>query len=1114
MTTTAEFQQCPDYFESRDACTAFSKESWKNPVTNARYGPDRHNSWDKGYNQCVFHAGDVEQFDEYRDAVNGDACLQDIPLHSNTFNLWQTEHWDGYRSPTAEVCSNTFDYIFHKFKKGIYVKILAGELKVFLPFSKNKFRNEWGDRIKVDTKRFADIEAFLRYINTIDNIERKKANLRPYPFNKAKINFDTSTWFANNCILRYEFPVNEGDSNVLNVKNMMEELCKERRIPDIEFFMNRRDFPLLKKNGTEPYDAIWGKNHPLVSYAFDKYLPILSMSKTSEYADVLIPTHEDWARVQGPHNKWFPPCTAYNDNFDMPWIDRKPTAVFRGSTTGCGVTVNSNQRLRLAYIASNTGSLDGIPLLDAGVTKWKTRPRQIEGSELQTIEPGRLMPFDLVSYLTPSQQSHYKYIINVAGHVSAFRLSYELSMGCTVIMVETPWKIWFSDMLIPYVHYVPVKFDLSDLVDRVEWCRKHDKECETMASNAKLFFQTYLQRDNILDFMQKTLVDLKQEIGIYLYNVVSPLDIQIEEERNTITRFYPSDTDKSISDISKVPRGGRTYGTLQGTQWLINMIIDRGSFRDVATKVNKIFSNKLGIVQGYALAGIPLAVKSTNDPQKKKEHIHEAYIGTEEINKLVKLIPNFAYIYGSFEDGDSYNVITEYIHGITFSDYISGPSFKYKDFLLIILQLCLALEVAQNSCGFVHWDLAPWNIMIQERDTPVEFDYLLSHDKIYRVETTLIPVIIDFGKSHVIHNQRHHGFIDMYRTSTIQDPITLILKSVKEILGRKSRVVDYDLTLTFRLIEFMTGTDRYPKATFSNVQDLKTFVSNESRYQPLTLTGKGQLEELGPMDLFSYIKEMVNYTFPIKTTKVYNSVMDRDNAMQVFEYMLSSDDQSRAQTYLNVFSRLETCIIPKPTNLFLVYYTAQSLSDGIIAVYNSMATFVKKAKLDPTPFQNSYDNVLATIRDTYSSAISTLEEKNVSHSVDEFATLIPSPYTEKTFLLPGVINNIIDDLLSVDQDLDDLSWPADIVRMMFANDGEYSLSEAHRTYYLKVFEDLLNVKGVNMINNSATLPTLRHVSKEVYSRNIEVLSQKLTDGNCDDSERYMEMYEQVLSEVQ
>ncbi len=82
---------------------------------------------------------------------------------------------------------------------------------------------------------------------------------------------------------------------------MFDELCATREVPDIELFINRRDFPLLTKNGTEPYYNIFGKDHSLDSKSLklisEGMCPILSMCTSDMYADIVIPTHEDWARV-------------------------------------------------------------------------------------------------------------------------------------------------------------------------------------------------------------------------------------------------------------------------------------------------------------------------------------------------------------------------------------------------------------------------------------------------------------------------------------------------------------------------------------------------------------------------------------------------------------------------------------------------------------------------------------------------------------------------------------------------------------------------------------------------------------------------------------------------
>ncbi len=41
------------------------------------------------------------------------------------------------------------------------------------------------------------------------------------------------------------------------LRHMLDTLCAEREVPDVEFFLNKRDFPMLKADLTEPYDFLY-----------------------------------------------------------------------------------------------------------------------------------------------------------------------------------------------------------------------------------------------------------------------------------------------------------------------------------------------------------------------------------------------------------------------------------------------------------------------------------------------------------------------------------------------------------------------------------------------------------------------------------------------------------------------------------------------------------------------------------------------------------------------------------------------------------------------------------------------------------------------------------------
>ena len=1071
-----------DFYSSQQECMAAS--SRRKEQTNPRY---------KQFNQTHFTAGDEEQFQQYRDATNGSVCKPDIPLADNKFSDVSIPTWSKYKDLQATAVINTFRYIFNKFKKGIFVKIVDNKVRVFLPFSKANFTNEWSHKIRVDN-RYKTINDFLHYI----------ADLSGYRFNPRSVNSNIDEWYGNNCLIRYDF--SEGDSNVGNVKNMLEVMCQKRVIPDIEFFINRRDFPLLTRDATEPYNNIWdGIDIPLQSHNYPKYCPILSMSTSDRYADLAMPTWDDWARVQSHDNVWFPKsCSNYNHDFDSDWDNKIPMAVFRGGTTGCGVTIDTNPRLKL--VAISMGNKD---YLDAGITNWNLRPRKLQGKDyLETINI-KSLPFQLSPKLTPVEQSKYKYIVNVDGHVSAFRLSLELNMGSVILLVKSSWKLWYSDMLIEYIHYVPVREDMSNLIDQIKWCRSHDAECQEIVVQARAFFSKYLQKDGILDYMQRILVGLKQEMGVYLYNIQTPLDTQINNEYKALN--HPGTHHSWIgtqreTNISVIPRMTRCYGLLAGIQYIINMVITDGTWDKYAKNIRPITQNKLGVVTYATIADFPLAIKSTKDSSKIKEHIHEAYIGTKAINELLNYIPNFAYIFGLYENKDmnEFNVVTEFIEGITLADYIKSIQFNFEEFLFIIIQLCLALQVAQNHCALVHYDLAPWNIMIQRSPTPITFDYIIEHNKIFRVNTTVIPVIIDYGKSHVVYDQEHHGFINMFNVSTAQDIISLLITCMDKVTTDQRQLSPGDFNNLLKLANFLTGTG-YRRQAFTNAKDLRDFLHTARKYSTLITQDKHELELKTPLDLFNYIWSFSGYSklhsmiIP-NSSQPYQNIMNNGNARQVFEYILSKTTAERLDTYMAVFRRIKHCSIPQPDNLFFIYYAAQSLEANILSVKNDMRFFLLQTKTNPEPYIKTFESTMRFFAKVYQTKIDSMEEQDIEYTIDDDSiSLEKATYNSETFLDIGKIKECIMGYSSPGGT--DLSDYKEIIQLiLLRTNTNYALSTKNRAYYTKNFAKLLALNTLNMHTNIANAKTLFSLSRQIYAKDYEYVTK-----SCIYAEKYIEI---------
>jgi Glycosyl transferase family 90 len=80
-----------------------------------------------------------------------------------------------------------------------------------------------------------------------------------------------------------------------------------------------------------------------------------------------------------------------------------------------------------------------------------------------------------------------------------------MRLGSVILKVEPRQvadRMWYFPLLKPYHDHVPVKADLSDLEEKIRWCREHDDECRQIGENAKKFYDKYVGRDALLDYLE------------------------------------------------------------------------------------------------------------------------------------------------------------------------------------------------------------------------------------------------------------------------------------------------------------------------------------------------------------------------------------------------------------------------------------------------------------------------------------------------------------------------------------------------------------------------------------------------------------------------------------
>jgi glycosyl transferase family 90 len=213
-----------------------------------------------------------------------------------------------------------------------------------------------------------------------------------------------------------------------------------------------------------------------------------------------MPNFSDWCLAALEEGKYFPDYNYAGDFIDTDFRLKNARAVFRGSSTGIGVDVLTNMRLKACEM-----SIGRPDLLDAGLTSKNIKYRKTPGTrELKTI-------FVKDEWLKPSmsdnEQIRFKYILILDGHSGAFRLSRFLRYNCVLLVAESKYKMWIHNYMIPHVHYIPVKEDLSDLYKVIEWCNDNEENCMKIIARARQLYDCVINIDFMLKYLENILIN-------------------------------------------------------------------------------------------------------------------------------------------------------------------------------------------------------------------------------------------------------------------------------------------------------------------------------------------------------------------------------------------------------------------------------------------------------------------------------------------------------------------------------------------------------------------------------------------------------------------------------
>lgn len=165
----------------------------------------------------------------------------------------------------------------------------------------------------------------------------------------------------------------------------------------------------------------------------------------------------------------------YNKPKDIPFHKKINMVFWRGTTTGCRANHFKQSRFVL-------------------MSKWFNRHPKINIgfshiSNQKTPYPcNRFVKGDSpVSYFLK-----HKYILSIPGNDKDSGLNWKLNSNSVVLMAKPRITSWLMETLLePNVHYVLLKEDYSDLLEKWKWCERHPYKCLEIIRNANLFMSQF-----------------------------------------------------------------------------------------------------------------------------------------------------------------------------------------------------------------------------------------------------------------------------------------------------------------------------------------------------------------------------------------------------------------------------------------------------------------------------------------------------------------------------------------------------------------------------------------------------------------------------------------------
>lgn len=208
------------------------------------------------------------------------------------------------------------------------------------------------------------------------------------------------------------------------------------------------------------------------------FLPTVSKTRKlfSEFSTIVWPL-----RINKHFND---PLKKLNDARDTHWNNKMDKLLWRGACTGGG------QNTRVKFVERY--ALQKNKDIDIGMSS-SCRPfgRRLDAKHMKSTK-------------TIEEMLKYKYLLSLEGNDVATGLKWQLASSSVVFMpTPTVESYAMEGLLVPFLHYIPVNSDGSNLETMLEWAKNNDWKVKWISDQATKYIKNLwtsdkAQEDNML----------------------------------------------------------------------------------------------------------------------------------------------------------------------------------------------------------------------------------------------------------------------------------------------------------------------------------------------------------------------------------------------------------------------------------------------------------------------------------------------------------------------------------------------------------------------------------------------------------------------------------------